>query len=229
MNADRFKPLTRAEVREIDRRAIEEFGIPGVVLMENAGRGAAASILQAFGGAAAGLHVILCGPGNNGGDGFVVARHLANARVPVHVLVACEPARIAGDARVNYEIVRRMELPMQSFFSDGERAEGDRILHGAGAAIDALLGTGFTGEVREPLAEVIETVNSVHGLRVAAIDLPSGLDCDSGRPAAATIRAELTTTFVAPKAGFAAGGAAPYLGRVEVVDIGVPSRLIPRD
>lgn len=220
------RPLSRAEVRAIDRRAIEEFGIPGVVLMENAGRGAAQHILDAFGGAAAGLHVIICGPGNNGGDGFVIARHLANGGVSVHVLTACEPERIAGDARINYEIVRRMGLPMSPFHSDAERAAGDGLLHRAGVVVDALLGTGFSGVVREPLAEIIETINSVRGARVVAVDLPSGLDCDSGGPAAATIRAELTVSFVAPKLGFSANGAAAFTGRVVIVDIGAPAALI---
>src|SRR5947207_10947683 len=96
--------LTRAQVREIDRRAIEEFGIPGIVLMENAGRGAAERILAEFGGARAGMHLILCGGGNNGGDGFVIARHLSNAGVDVQILLAADPARLPADAATNHEI-----------------------------------------------------------------------------------------------------------------------------
>lgn len=220
-----MQTLTRAQVREVDRIAIEEFGIPGVVLMENAGRSAAKILLAD----AKPPHrvAVVCGRGNNGGDGFVIARHLADAGVPVEVFLACDPATLSGDARTNFDIIERMALPLVGFDSPEAIASAAGRLHAAAIIIDALLGTGFTGEVRPPLDQVIAAINASPG-RVIAIDVPSGLDCDTGRPTNATVRADETITFVAMKQGFARAEAAAFTGRVHVVDIGAPPQIIER-
>jgi NAD(P)H-hydrate epimerase len=205
--------LLRSEVRELDRRAIEEFGVPGVVLMENAGRGTVELLLRL---GVSGPVAVCCGKGNNGGDGFVIARHLDNHGMPVRVLLFVRPEEIAGDAAVNYEILRRSEVPVVNQPESIGEAEW---------IVDALLGTGLSGTVRPPFAEAIEAINS-HGARVLAVDIPSGLDCDSGQPLGVPVRADHTATFVAEKAGFALPGASAWLGKVHVVDIGAPRVLI---
>jgi NAD(P)H-hydrate epimerase len=215
--------LTREQVRAIDRRAIEEFGVPGVVLMENAGRGAA-EVLRSLG--ISGRVVICCGKGNNGGDGFVIARHLDNAQVPIRVLLFCRAEDLAGDAAVNYQILAKSRLPMATYSSQPLDAKALRDeLAGTDWVVDALFGTGLAGPVRAPFDQVIATINAAPA-RVLAVDIPSGMDCDTGQPLGAAVRAHHTVTFVAPKTGFAQPAAQPWLGQVHVVDIGAPRQLL---
>jgi NAD(P)H-hydrate epimerase len=213
--------LSRAKVREFDRRAIEEYGVPGVVLMENAGR-AAAELLLSLG--VTGRVVICCGKGNNGGDGFVIARHLDLHGIDVRVLLFCSAEELAGDAKTNYEIIAKSQIsialqPPSSALA-GELAVADWI-------VDALFGTGLQGPVRPPFEEVINTINAC-GAKVLAVDIPSGLDCDTGQPLGATVRATHTATFVALKQGFLQSSAAEWTGKVHVVDIGAPRRLLEK-
>jgi len=216
--------LTREQVRRVDDLAIHRYGISGLVLMENAGRNAAAIIGRAYG--PAGRAVIFCGTGNNGGDGCVIARHLHNAGWPVRVVLAGDMSRMTPDASANYRIIEAMGLaPLVAVDATTQQAAASSVTPQE-IAVDALLGTGFSGEVRSPLAELIHAINAASKRAVVAVDLPSGLDCDTGMPGRATIRADLTITFVARKRGFDSLEAVPYLGRVEVVDIGAPRELI---
>lgn len=227
--------LTRAQVREVDRLATSELAIPGVLLMENAGMGAARQVRELAGVRGAWV-TILCGGGNNGGDGYVIARHLTNEAFAVRVHECVEPSTLTGDAALNREIVRRMGIPRVSVTTEAELAEARPDLARANVLVDALLGTGFTGEVRPHFARVIEAVNAARAqgraagrpVRVVAIDLPSGLDCDLGEPSNATIRADLTVTFVARKRGFDRSGSEEWTGRVVVVPIGAPPGLVER-
>jgi len=212
--------LSRSQVRDLDRRAIEEYGVPGVVLMENAGRDAAELLLSL------GIHgrvLVCCGKGNNGGDGFVIARHLANRGVNLQVLLCTPPEELTGDALLNFRIIERGQYPFQVLGKelDGLQEEVAR----SEWVVDALFGTGLSGPVRAPYDRIIEAINA-RGIHVFAVDIPSGLDCDSGKPLGPTIRAEHTATFVAPKQGFANPAAAPYVGLVHVVDIGLPRILL---
>jgi NAD(P)H-hydrate epimerase len=211
--------LSRDEVRALDRRAIEEFGVPGVVLMENAGRGAA-ELLRKLG--VSGPVVICCGKGNNGGDGFVIARHLDNHQVNVRVLLFADPDALTGDAAINYRIIAKAELPIAVYGSasldeDALRKE----LVSTQWVVDALFGTGLSGPVRPPFDRVIAVLNAC-AARKLAVDIPSGLDCDTGQPLGPTFRADHTATFVAMKKGFANLGALEWLGQIHVVDIGIP-------
>ncbi|HEY8505812.1 MAG TPA: NAD(P)H-hydrate epimerase [Gemmataceae bacterium] len=220
--------LSRSQVREVDRRAVEEYGMPGVVLMENAGRGCAEWLLALSGGSP-GRVVICCGRGNNGGDGFVIARHLDNRGVPVQIFLFANPDELAGDAAVNYRVASRADLPVRAFpdrslTPDDLSALKDE-LDRAGWVVDALLGTGLTGPPHAPFDQVIAAINE-KSRRVFAVDIPSGLDCDAGAAPVATVRATHTATFVALKPGFLAAEAKPYVGQVEVIDIGVPRKLI---
>lgn len=221
--------LTRAQAREADRIAIEEYGIPGVVLMENAGRTAAEIIVRNFEESKSrkvktGPAVqIFCGPGNNGGDGYVIARHLANTGFNVCVILACERARVGGDAAVNLRIIEKMGIAI---------FENDRLEGSAPILVDALLGTGSVGDPRGVIADAINFINNskraVISSIVFAIDIPSGLDADGGMPGKPTVKADHTITFMGAKVGFSATAAGEYLGRVHLVDIGVPHAIFRR-
>jgi NAD(P)H-hydrate epimerase len=215
--------LSREEVRTIDRRAIEEFGVPGIVLMENAGRGAA-EVLRSLG--VTGSVVICCGKGNNGGDGFVIARHLDNAGVPVRVLLFCRPEELAGDAAIAYQIITRSGLDIVTVAMQplDEAALRDALV-AAEWVVDALFGTGLSGPVRAPFDQVIAAINASPA-RILAVDIPSGLDCDTGAPLGIAVRAHHTVTFVARKKGFANSASGEWLGQVHVVGIGAPRILL---
>ena len=217
--------LTRQQARELDRRATDEFGLPSLALMENAGRGCADLLIDKL--RAAGPVVICCGKGNNAGDGFVIARHLDLRGLAVRVLVWADPEELTGDAGVNFGVIRKSGLPVEVFGDEFDPQRMTAACAGAEWIVDALLGTGARGQPRPPLDAVVRAVNA-HPARVLAIDLPSGLDCDLGAPAADTIRADATATFVAPKAGFANPAAAPYLGQVHVIQIGAPRVLVAK-
>lgn len=217
--------LTRAQVREVDRIAIEKYGMPGALLMENAGANAARIILAHIERDA--RVAIVCGRGNNGGDGFVIARHLHNAGIGVEIFLACEAKSLTGDAALNCGIAAKMALPMMPFDSADDIAGSLPRLRGSGVIVDAILGTGFAGEVRNPLDEVIRAVNTVPAT-VFAIDLPSGLDCDTGQASRTTIRSDHTITFVALKPGLFVPAALPFVGRVHVVGIGCPAEIALR-
>lgn len=217
------QPAIRREAsRRIDRRAIEEYGIPGLVLMENAGRGMA-DVLERL--EIAGPVVICCGRGNNAGDGFVIARHLDLRGYEVRVLVWGDPSRLSGDAEANFKIVQKSDIPLVLFGDGHDPALLENHLASAAWIVDALLGTGARGEPRPPLDAVIDQMNAA-GAPKLAVDLPSGLDCDTGQAAAHTIRASHTCTFVARKTGFLAPGAETYIGQIHVLDIGAPRRLV---
>lgn len=222
--------LSRSQVREVDRRAIEDFGIPGVVLMENAGRNAARAIRRIHAELprhAQALPVaIVCGRGNNGGDGYVIARHLYNIGLTVELYCAAPMASLQGDAALNAKIIEKMML--RSFpFDTPESVDRHRAkLNDAEIIVDAILGTGFTGDVRPPIDDIIRAVNAAPRAVRVAIDVPSGMDCDTGAASNATVRADTTITFVARKIGFDAPGAADYTGHIIVADIGAPIALI---
>ncbi len=220
--------LTRAQVRRVDELAVKELRIAGAVLMENAGRNASAVIRERLLGWRAARVVLFCGPGNNGGDGFVIARHLFQAGVEVRVHLCGERRRLAGDAAANHDALDRLLLRCRELTTqDAARAAAAELTE-RDVVVDALLGTGFSGEVREPMATLIHAIDGSRRAAIVAVDLPSGLDCDSGRPSNATIRADLTVTFVDTKVGFLAPGAAAFTGEVVVRGIGVPPALIER-
>ncbi|MFQ5732923.1 MAG: NAD(P)H-hydrate epimerase [Planctomycetaceae bacterium] len=218
--------LSRRAVRELDRAAVEEFGLPGIVLMENAGRNAA-EILAERGAGVTGRVAVCCGKGNNGGDGFVIARHLDARGIDVRVLLFADSNALTGDAAVNAAVARQAGILLREFPGNFDPAALDDELQRADWIVDALLGTGTAGEVREPLATAIRRINAASA-RVLAIDLPSGLDCDTGEPLGPCVKADVTVTFVSKKPGFAKPSAVPYLGEVCVADIGVPRVLLER-
>jgi NAD(P)H-hydrate epimerase len=213
------KALQCGQVRAADEEAIRRLAIPSVTLMENAGRGAAELLVSL------GIHgkvVICCGKGNNGGDGLVIARHLHLLGVQTLTLLCAGPDELKGDALTNYRIVERMALPMKpAVDADGTAFDLRFDLATAHWIVDALVGTGLAGPLRNPLAGIIEQINS-SGSRVLAVDIPSGLNGDTGQPMGPTVRADHTATFLALKAGFLAPGAAAWTGKVHLLGIGAP-------
>ncbi len=224
-------PLTREQVRRVDGIAIERYGLPGVVLMENAGRGAA-ELLRSLG---AGRVTICCGRGNNGGDGFVIARHLEIAGCEVKVLLFADPATLWGDAAINYGVLEKAGADVRVLAKDIVYEALVDALAGSRWVVDALLGTGATELPRPPYPEVIRAINAAAaaGAKVLAVDLPSGLDADRGEPFrdesgryGPCVKADFTATFVARKAGFDRPASREFTGDVAVIDIGVPRRVI---
>jgi NAD(P)H-hydrate epimerase len=222
----RAKPLlfTRDALRELDRRAVEIYHIPILVLMENAGR-AVADAARHFLSADARV-LVLAGPGNNGGDGLVAARHLHNAGVAVSILLLADKAKYRDAAATQLAIVEAMQLSAMVISAD--RAElrdwlVDSTPHDL--IIDALFGTGLTRPLDGSAAAVVQAVNN-SGVRVLAVDIPSGLDCDSGDAVGggAVLRATETVSFCGKKKGFAR--AAEFTGKVIVADIGAPRELL---
>ncbi|MGB2974861.1 MAG: NAD(P)H-hydrate epimerase [Phycisphaerae bacterium] len=214
---------TRDEIRAFDRYAIEALGVPGIVLMENAGRQIAEAARAMLAGRAKSRVVILAGPGNNGGDGFVVARHLAMAGIRAEVALLAPREKIVGDADTNLRVLEAMGFQVRVLAGKVETMLGELrpMLAEADLVVDGMLGTGTRGEIREPYASVIGAVNDARR-PVLAIDIPSGLDPDTGKPLGPTIRATKTVTLAAVKVGFRKPGAAEYTGEVVLADIGVP-------
>jgi hydroxyethylthiazole kinase-like uncharacterized protein yjeF len=227
--------LSRAQVRELDRRATHELGIPGAVLMENAGRAVAELVLARLRvdnlagrrGPVPWRIAIVCGRGNNGGDGYVVARHLHNHGHDVDVASTAAAGELSGDAAAQRAIVERMGIPVATIAGERELADALERWRGCDALVDGLLGTGAVGAPRGAIARAIEAANSVAGPLKVAVDLPSGLDADTGEAPGACFVADATVTFVALKLGFAREDALRYLGQVAVADIGIGLRSLP--
>ena len=226
--------LTRSQSRCIDQLAIDQLGMPGIVLMENAGRGVVDVLLRVdpsltpehsqTTGSHLGKVSIFCGKGNNAGDGSVIARHLDIRGIPVQVLLFAPPQELRGDAQLNFKILTHTDIPRVNLWSCKDlKAELEEHGHDSTWLVDALLGTGAQGAPREPYRTTIEWMNGRPARRLA-VDLPSGLDCDTGQPAIPTLQADLTCTFVAPKIGFQAASARCLLGQVHVVSIGLPAK-----
>jgi NAD(P)H-hydrate epimerase len=231
--------LSREQSRALDRRAIDEYGMSGLVLMENAGRGCV-DVLERLG--IAGTIAIVCGKGNNAGDGFVIARHLEVRGHTCHVLLLSDPNELRGDAAANFAILQKTNVPIIPVAAQGpppERAGSSpppahllstHLTHHTASTtwiIDALLGTGAQGNPRPPFDMAIEWINShPPTTKVLAVDVPSGLDCDTGRPAKPTVRADYTCTFAATKIGYLQPTAKEFTGVTHVCDIGVPASLL---
>lgn len=213
--------LSREQVRAYDAAAIAA-GIPGPVLMENAARGAV-DLLLSLG--VCGPIAVVCGKGNNGGDGFAMARLLRAAGATVSVELAARTDEIQGDARTAFAPLASLGVPVRQVHVTGRR-ELARRLALAEWIVDAVLGTGAVGAIRPDLGEIFETINAARR-RVLAVDLPSGLDADVGAPLGPAVRAACTATFAARKKGFSNPASEAYTGAVYVVPIGADPSLGP--
>lgn len=223
-----MKVVTAKIMRELDRKAIEEKGIPGIVLMENAGGGAAKVICRDFAKSLSQGAVVFAGSGNNGGDGSVIARHLINQGFLVRVYLLTEKEKVKGDARVNLDILTNMGAEVFPVTNWEKLKYGMATVEKSGVIIDAILGTGLQSEVKGFFKEVIELIN-LSGKPVVAVDIPSGLDTDRGKPLGTAIKANLTLTFGLPKLGQVISPGIDYVGKLEVIDISIPRDLIDKE
>ena len=214
---------TAAEMRRIDALTIES-GIPSATLMERAGTGAAEALLARFPHVRKTGVVVVAGKGNNGGDGFVVARVLKRKRVRCEVVLAARSDDVRDPARAKLRAWQRAGGKTTTITAD-DLGPLQRALARAGCVVDALFGTGLTGEMTGLPAEAITLVNA-SGLPTVALDIPSGLDSDRGVALGVAIEAELTVAFAAPKIGTIVYPGARYTGELVVVDIGIPDDVI---
>lgn len=224
--------FSRDQIRALDQAAIHRYKVPGIVLMENAARNIAEEILRMATGDPGVRRILLCcGVGNNGGDGFAVARHLHNAGLDVSLLLAFEPGsdsgRMSEETRTNLEICTSMKIPMTiAAQPDGLDATLQSLSNGSDLIVDALLGTGVESAPRHPLDAIIRWINT-EPCGVVSIDVPSGLDCDTGEPFGPdVIRADVTVSLVGLKQGYFELNAQTYLGEVVIEDIGAPVELL---
>ncbi len=209
--------LKSSLIRQIDAAAVQELGLPGLLLMENAARGVC-DVLQSQ--KPNGRILIACGPGNNGGDGLAVARLLAADGIECEIYMIHAGKPLTADAASNLDFLNRCRISVAQ--ADAESLQVAVLqLTAEDWFVDALLGTGIRGTLRSPYFEIVEAVN-LSAARVLSIDVPSGLDSDTGEPCGVAVRADVTVTFVATKAGFRFENSFPYLGRVFVRHIGVP-------
>jgi hydroxyethylthiazole kinase-like uncharacterized protein yjeF len=215
--------LTALEMQDLDRRTIEEVGIPGIVLMENAGRGVAEHLCRRFSDLFPGPVLVLAGKGNNGGDGYVIARHLLNRNWQVRTVVLGGRESIGGDAGTNLAALLNSGGEVIFVEEDGL----SRCLAGQNDCrliVDALFGTGLSSEVRGFYAQAVGWINDA-GVPAVAVDIPSGVDASTGRVLGCCVRAALTVTFAFPKVGHVVYPGAAFVGELVTVDIGIPLSL----
>ncbi len=215
-----MKLVTTEQMRGLDRAAIEDYGILGLVLMENAGRAVAEAAARMLDGS--GRVVVVCGSGNNGGDGFVAARHLSNRSVEVEVYLLAAVDDLQGDAATNCHIGQQMDLPI---FENPDPATLEAAVNSADLVIDAILGTGISGEVRDPAQSAIAAINQSQA-RVLAVDIPSGISGDTGVEMGEAVWADRTLTFGLPKIGHYCYPGRDHCGEIELVDISLPAALV---
>lgn len=219
-----MKVVTASQMRELDRRATEEFNIPSLLLMENAGLQAVLEMERSFPRLSRSRVGIVCGKGNNGGDGCVVARHLFGRGTAVEVFLLARRGDVRGDAKTNLEIIQKLGVPIREVTTSQHLQTIREPLERAGIIVDAILGTGTTGAVKGLFAEAIDLLNGL-GRPIVALDIPSGLNSDEGGIPGSSITAALTITFGLPKLGLILFPAASQAGRLVTVDIGLPPQL----
>lgn len=217
-----MKLVTAEQMRDLDRRATDDYGIPSVLLMENAGLRSFDAACEMLGDVSGRTVVVVAGKGNNGGDGFCIARHLANAGAEVSCFLAGTVDQIAGDAKVNLDAAINMGIPVAQLESAAPLCN---LITKADLVVDALLGTGIKGEVTGLAADLIDAINE-SGKPVLAVDVPSGLISDTGQIAGRCVRATRTVTFALPKIGLAVYPGLSYVGELTVADIGIPKEAL---
>ena len=220
-----MKLVTAGQMQDLDRRTTQECGIPGIVLMENAGRGAAELLVRYFPEVRAGWVAVLAGSGNNGGDGFVIARHLKNWGVHAKVYLFASIDDVKGDAGTNLQVWLHLGGELVEVIYKGDFARIKKEFSKASLMVDAIFGTGLNSEVKGLHKDTISFVNSLPQ-PVMAVDIPSGLDATSGKVLGDAIRADLTATLGLTKIGQVIEPGAGYVGQLEIIDIGMPRHLI---
>jgi NAD(P)H-hydrate epimerase len=217
--------VTANEMQEIDRRTIEHFGLPGRVLMENAGRGATLFFLEQFPDIENKKVGVMAGRGNNGGDGLVIARYLKQKGIQVKVYLLAEAKSVQGDAAANLNLLKHLDIPLIEIPDEALFLKYQPEMDELDVWVDAVLGTGLKSDVKGYLKTVISYVNGLNK-PVFAVDIPSGLNSDTGQPGGVCIRAKATATFAFAKTGHMVYPGAGYTGNLEIVDIGIPPHIV---
>jgi NAD(P)H-hydrate epimerase len=223
-----MKVVTADQMKTLDRRTIHERGVPGIDLMENAGKGATEEILRRFVNLPRKRVAVIAGRGNNGGDAFVIARHLIKRGLGVNIFLLAENKAIKGDAKTNLDILTKDDIEVRELATLGEfeSIRDDLLSHDL--FIEGILGTGLASEVKGYYREVISALNTT-GKPIVAIDIPSGLDATSGKPLGTCIKAAFTPTFGLPKVGQLIHPGVEFVGELKVIDIGIPRDLIEEE
>lgn len=207
--------VTIKEIQTLEKMAIGKIGIPSLVLMENAGRAVAQETKRSLRGKR--NVAVVCGTGNNAGDGFVAARHLMNAGIKVKIFLAGPAAQLKKDAAVNYQVLRKIKYPING--CKGKKFSAD--IARADCVIDAIFGVGLNRTIEEPFHSVIEVINK-NAKYIIAVDTPSGLDGTTGGIYGACIKADKTVTFTFSKTGFLKNNGPEQTGKIVIADIGIP-------
>ncbi|MBU0481382.1 MAG: NAD(P)H-hydrate dehydratase [Proteobacteria bacterium] len=209
------------EIQKLDRAAIKTYAIPGIVLMENAGVGTVQAIMESFGELAGRTIMILAGPGNNGGDGLVIARHvLQHGGTPI-VFLLCDPKKVTGDAAVNLKIVQKLDILVYPITDMERLTTVGNCIPDSDLVIDAIFGTGLKREITGHFAGAVDLINTAE-CPVISIDMPTGLNSDTGIPLGPCVVADMTVTYGLAKPGQLTGDGPLYTGRLGIVDIGIP-------
>ncbi|BEU87785.1 NAD(P)H-hydrate dehydratase [Selenomonas sp. TAMA-11512] len=213
------------EMREIDRKAIEEYGVSEILLMENAGRRVAEAFSDYLGGFSGKKICILAGSGNNGGDAFVAARHIENQGAQVRVFLVGNPEHLTEGAKLHRDIITKMGMQVHTLNAERDWDKFQVAMRFADGIVDGMIGTGFTGELREDVIRIIKFVNSL-AKPVISIDIPTGVEADTGAAFGETILASLTVTFGLPKIGHLICPGKTATGKLLIDDIGIPNALL---
>jgi len=220
-----LKVVKSYEMKEIDRYTIEEIGIPGIVLMENAAMSVVSETIQLL--KESNKVVICCGTGNNGGDGFAIGRILSCNNIKVSIIIIGDSGKIKGDAKINYDIARQLNIDIHEFNDERQMDELKNIVSDCDVIYDAIFGTGLCREVTGKYLEAIKIINRANAYRIA-IDIPSGVNADDGQILGNSVCADKTVTFCLPKVGLLLYPGANYVGDLVVADIGIPNISIDR-
>lgn len=214
-------------MKAIDQAAILDYGIPRLALMENAGRGVAevAMDLVRRGGFPAPCVFILCGSGNNGGDGMVAARYLQNKGRKVQIALLGLPERLKEDAKIQFQIISKMKIPYQEIKEPLDAPRLITQIRNSSLVLDAVFGVGLDRPVSDFYKKIFELINQSMA-NVLSVDLPSGIHADTGQIMGAALKAKVTATLALPKKGLFEGKGPEYAGRICVVDIGIPRELL---
>ena len=218
-----MKSITTNRMKQLDRAAIERYGIPSLILMENAGRGIsdlAEKMLKTRR-----RILVVCGKGNNGGDGFVAARHLSNRGFRVQVVLLTHPIHLKDDPKVNYQILKKMNVPVKHIVSQPQLRQFEKLVRKSDLIVDGIFGVGLERPVRGLFYDVISILNDSKK-PILAIDVPSGLNSDSGEELGIAIRACATGTLAIPKRGLFLREGPRSSGKITVIDISIPRKLI---
>ncbi|KGR91761.1 hypothetical protein CD30_04070 [Ureibacillus massiliensis 4400831 = CIP 108448 = CCUG 49529] len=207
----------------LDQYTIETLGLPGIVLMENAGFSVVQEIINRYPDRSTKI-IVFAGSGNNGGDGFVIARRLIDFGYSVKLFLSVPDSKLKGDAKVHYDVYKMRKLPIHYY---EKQMELQNLITQYDIIVDALLGTGSRGEVRKPIKDVIQAIND-SGKPVYAVDIPSGLNANTGEVANIAVKATYTITFAMPKVGFFVGQGPQFIGEWKVVDISVPPSAVEK-